>query len=223
MKQLVLIKKHQNGFTLIEITVALVLLSITMLLLFGSLYTSNKYWQIGESKIERNDETRLVSQFIRKHLSQITPILWVNQDKKKLLFVGKQNELSFTSSLPSHRGGGGIHSLTLKVLDINENKQLGMSYSLLTPDTVPFEQRNEKFVSVINNIDSIDLSYFGKEKTGENSRWYDTWENNDFLPQLVRIKINAKNTNTNWPLIDIPIKAVYLRNQPEFMILAKPS
>ena len=98
-----------------------------------------------------------------------------------------------------------------------------MSYSLLTPDTVPFEQRNEKFVSVINNIDSIDLSYFGKEKTGENSRWYDTWENNDFLPQLVRIKINAKNTNTNWPLIDIPIKAVYLRNQPEFMILAKPS
>lgn len=215
-------KSSQRGFTLIEISVALVLLSMTLLLLFSSLYTANKYWKIGENKIEKNNEIRLVTQFIRKQLSQIKPVLWVDDDQRKLLFRGERNELFFTSPLPSHRGGGGIHSQTLKLVHVDNHKQLGLSYSLLTPDSIPFEQPQTEFVGIVGNVDSIALSYFGIERINETPRWRDTWENDHFLPQFVRIKINTYD-NTDWPPIIIPVKAAYLQNRPEFMMLAAPS
>ena len=212
-----------QGFTLIEIMVALVLLSMTLLLLFSSLYTATKYWKIGENKIEKNDEVRLVSQFIRKQISQTVPLMWVDKKERKLLFQGESGELFFISTLPSHRGGGGIHSLILKVIQSDDESQLGMSYSLVTPDVIPFEtisDDDEQFVTLASDIDSIDLSYYGKEKNDDEPRWFDRWENNDFLPQLVRIKINSLDENKNWPVIEIPVKASYVKGKPEFMIQA---
>ena len=212
-----------QGFTLIEIMVAMVILSMIMLMLFSSLFTANKYWKIGENKIEKNNEVRLVSSFIRKQISQTVPILWIDDNKRKLLFEGKRDELFFTSTLPSHRGGGGIHSLTLKVIQIDNKNQLGMVYSLLTPDVIPFSGNadgDEQFVTIANDIDSIHLSYYGKEKSDEDSGWFDVWKNDNYLPQLVRIQINSHGETTDWSVMDIPIKASYVNGQPEFMIRA---
>jgi len=176
--------------------------------------------------LRKNDEVRLVSQFIRKQISQTVPLLWIDKDKRKLLFEGKREELFFTSTLPSHRGGGGIHSLTLKVIQTDDKSQLGMTYSLLTPDTIPFTDRSdddEQFVILASAIDSIELSYYGREKKDEEPRWFELWENDDSLPQLVRIKINALDENNNWPVMEIPIKAIYVKGRPEFMIRANSS
>ena len=60
--------RQARGFTLIEILVSLTLLGIIFLLLFSCLYTSNKSWIAGEKKISRNDEVRLVSHFLRRHI-----------------------------------------------------------------------------------------------------------------------------------------------------------
>jgi len=215
---------RSQGFTLVEIMVAMVLLSMILLLLFSSLFTATKYWKMGENIIEKNDEVRLVSYFIRKQITQTVPLLWIENGKRKLLFRGMPDELSFTSTLPSHRGGGGIHSLTLKVIQTTDNNQLGMVYSLLNPDTIPFTDtfdEDEQFVTLASDIDSINFSYYGKEKKNEESRWFELWENNEYLPQLVRIKINALDENNNWPVIEIPIKTGHVINrQPEFMIRA---
>ncbi len=214
---------QSQGFTLIEIMVAMVILSMIMLLLFSSLFTANKYWKIGENRIEKNDEVRLVSSFIRKQISQTVPMLWIDDNKRKLLFEGKHNELFFTSTLPSHRGGGGIHSLTLKVIQIDNKNQLGMTYSLLIPDVIPFSGNaddDEQFVTIANDIDSIHLSYFGKEENDENPGWFDVWKNDNFLPQLVRIQISSHGETTVWPVIEIPIKANYVNGRSEFMIQA---
>lgn len=215
-----------RGFTLIEILVALVLLSMILLLLFSSLFTAIKYWQVGENSIEKNDEIRLASHFIRQQISQSVPILWVDKDEEKLLFQGESDKLFFTSTLPSYRGGGGIHTLTLKVIQTDDESQLGMAYSLLTPDNLPFQEgtdKNAQFVAIVSNIDSIRFSYYGKEKNDEEAKWFDIWKNNDFLPQLVRIKINMLDTSRKWPVLDIPVKANYVKGLPEFTIRASAS
>ena len=217
---------RSKGFTLIEILVALVLLSMTLLLLFSSLFTANKYWTIGENKIEKNEEIRLVSNFIRKQITQTIPLLWVDTTKRKLLFQGQHDELFFVSTLPSHRGGGGIHALRLKVMQIDDGSQLGMSYSLLTPDIFPFEEDSDKedeFVAIADNINSIILSYYGKENKDEEPHWVDVWDNNNYLPQLVRIKIISLDENAKWPVIEIPVKTSYVRGSPEFTIRATSS
>lgn len=217
---------QSKGFTLIEILVAMVMLSMTLLLLFSSLFTANKYWTIGENKIEKNEEIRLASTFIRKQITQTIPLLWIDATKRKLLFQGQHDELSFVSTLPSHRGGGGIHSLRLEVIQIDDGSQLGMSYSLLSPDIFPFADdtdKEEEFVAIADNINSINLSYYGKENNNEEPRWFDVWDNNKYLPQLVRIKIISLDRNINWPVIEITVKASYVSGSPEFTIRATSS
>jgi general secretion pathway protein J len=215
---------HTRGFTLIEILISMVLLSMTLLLLFSSLYTANKYWQLGEKTIEKNEETRLVGHFIRRLIIQAVPILWVENGEKKLLFQGKQDELRFVSTLPAHRGGGGLHTLMLKVVTTDSTKQLGLTHSLLDPDIEPFSEimNEDEFVVIANDIDTINLSYFGKTKNDEEARWFEEWDNELYMPQLVRLHIHTKNHSMNgtndWPFIDIPIRAGFVRGQPEFMI-----
>jgi general secretion pathway protein J len=213
-----------RGFTLIEILISMVLLSMTLLLLFSSLYTANKYWQMGEQTIEKNEETRLVGHFIRRLIIQAVPILWVESGEKRLLFQGKQDELRFVSTLPAHRGGGGLHNLMLKVVTTDSKRQLGLTHSLLDPDVEPFSEINNKedFIVIANDIDTIKLSYFGKTKDDEDTRWFEEWDSDAYLPQLVRLHIYTKNHSMNgssdWPFIDIPIHAGFIRGQLEFMI-----
>jgi general secretion pathway protein J len=213
-----------RGFTLIEILISMVLLSMTLLLLFSSLYTANKYWQMGEQTIEKNEETRLVGHFIRRLIIQAVPILWVESGEKRLLFQGKQDELRFVSTLPAHRGGGGLHNLMLKVVTTDSKRQLGLTHSLLDPDVEPFSEINNKedFIVIANDIDTIKLSYFGKTKDDEDTRWFEEWDSDAYLPQLVRLHIYTKNRSMNgssdWPFIDIPIHAGFIRGQLEFMI-----
>ena len=215
---------HTRGFTLIEILISMVLLSMTLLLLFSSLYTANKYWQMGERTIEKNEETRLVGHFIRRLIIQAVPILWVENGEKRLLFQGKQDELRFVSTLPAHRGGGGLHNLMLKVVTTDSKRQLGLTHSLLDPDIEPFSEiiNKEDFIVIANDIDTIKLSYFGKTQDDEDTRWFEEWDSDAYLPQLVRLHIHTKNHSMNgtkdWPFIDIPIHAGFVRDQPEFMV-----
>ncbi len=221
---------HARGFTLVEILIAMVLLSMTLLLMFSSLYTANKYWQMGEKTIEKNEEKRLVSQFIRNQIAQAVPILWIEKGQRKLLFQGNSDELRFVSTLPAHRGGGGLSVLILKVVTTDSTKQLGLSYSLLDPDTTPFIDSisdYEEFVVIANDIDTINLSYFGKTKNDEKTRWFEEWDSEAYMPQLVRLRIypqdHSLNSNNDWPFIDIPIQASFVRGRPEFMIQAVTS
>ncbi len=214
------------GFTLIEVMIALVLLSMLLLLLFGSLFTATKHWQIGEMKINKNNEVRLVNKFIRQKVSQATPILWVNKDGKRLLFKGENNELKFVASLPAHRGGGGLYELTLKVSKSKNGNLLGLNYVLLDPQTEPFSDsssKNGEFIAIANGINSIKLSYYGNEKINEEPGWLDEWKSDEQLPQLLQIQLTPENETYSWPLIEIPIKPVFNRGQTEFMIKANLS
>lgn len=218
------IKSTSQGFTLIEMTVAIVLLSMMLLLLFSSIYTANKYWQISDHNIQKIDAKRLVNQFVRQYLSQAVPILWVTKGQKKLLFRGQRKQLQFVSNLPEHRGGG-LYQLTLKTIQTDTETQLGISYQRLDPNHAPLDNNithAQEFTALTNNIESIDLAYFGKQDKSSIVHWHDTWDNDEQLPQLVRLKINTQDQQDIWPTIIIPIRVVYLPGQAQFIFQATP-
>lgn len=217
-------RRSSPGFTLIEVMVAMTILSMTLLLLFGSLYAANKYWKISAAAIERTDEIRIASQFIRQRLSQAIPILWLTSDQRRLLFHGERRQLKFISTLPSHRGGG-LYSLILKTAQTDSGPQLGITYKLLVPDKEPFDfprSEEQEFVVLANNVTAITFSYFGNTERSDEPRWHDSWEHSEQLPQLVRIKISTTEGQIIWPTMEVPVHApIYLDGQPQFIIHAK--
>lgn len=67
--------KYAMGFTLIEVLIAMSLLSIMVVLLFGSLRICAQSWERGENKITDVNEVAVVDSFFQRHLSSAIP-LW---------------------------------------------------------------------------------------------------------------------------------------------------
>ncbi len=213
---------NNKGFTLLEVMIAMMILSLILLMLFSGLYTANKHWQIGEIRSEKNDELRLASRFIRKQISQAVPLIWVDKNGRSLLFSGQQNELGFTAQLPAHRGGGGLYYLTLHVINSDSKNQLGLHYSLIQADNTPLDNITDEtdYVDLIDDIDEISFSYFGKEDINQEAQWYDKWPSEKIMPKLIRISLSTTNPEKIWPEIDIPVKNINTANLPEFLIIS---
>lgn len=207
------------GFTLIEVIIAMTLLSLILVLLFSTIFTANKSWQSTERQIAQNDELRLVGHFIQRQIAQNVPLMWIDKNERRLIFEGKSDELSFTSTLPAHRGGGGIQLITLKVNETDDVNHLDLFYRHANPDTSPFERSDDiEQVTLLENIDDIELSYFGQEKIGEDPVWRDEWQNNELLPILISLKIHAVDSSQDWPEVKIPLHSNYIKGQPQFIL-----
>jgi len=67
--------RYVTGFTLIEVLIAMTLLSIMVVLLFSSLRICARSWEQGENKIAEVNEVAVVYHFFQRHLSSAIP-LW---------------------------------------------------------------------------------------------------------------------------------------------------
>jgi general secretion pathway protein J len=208
-----------TGFTLIEVIVSMTILSLILVLLFSTLFTANQNWQLTKRNITQNDDIRLISNFIRRQIIQNIPLLWIDKKEQRLIFNGKKNELNFTSTLPAHRGGGGIQILSLRVNRTDDAHHLDLYYRYANPDKSPFDEwSDEKHTTLLDNIKNIELSYYGQEKINEDSVWRDEWQNKEVLPTLINLKIITVNEDLSWPEITIPLHTVYIKGQPQFVL-----
>ncbi|NKB37194.1 MAG: prepilin-type N-terminal cleavage/methylation domain-containing protein [Gammaproteobacteria bacterium] len=214
------LENNNTGFTLIEMMIAMVLLSLIMLMLFSSLFSANKHWQIGMHSADKNNEVRLSVGVIEKYLSQATPLIWIDKKEQSILFSGKQNELAFSTRLPAHRGGGGFYFVKLHITESETNSSLNMDYFLIQPDSPPL--KNEKAadsVELVADVDTLVFSYFGRKKPGQKEDWFEEWESKTSLPRLVRIQIRTSAPDNIWPQIDIPLRNTSVK-RPEYVIAA---
>jgi len=207
---------HSLGYTLIEILIALTLFSVILMLVFSALHTSSKSWIASEQQIAANEDKRLILTFIKRQLSQVVPLLQINGKKNNVVFKGEQDSLRFVSALPAHRGGGGLYLLTLRA-----DEDLTLYYQIVTTNIdLATDLDNEKIKSqvLIADIDKIEFSYFGSEDTDDTPTWYEQWENQKQLPDLISLRIRSKDSSEFWPEVLIPIRTQVSRGLPQFTL-----
>lgn len=195
------------GFTLIEILLAISLLSLILLLLFSALASANRSWAATERRIAQNDELRLVAEFIQRQLAEQSPLFWADQDDTGLLFSGARDELNFTAGLPAHRGGGGAEALTLKVSRAGGERQLALYFQPVSAARRPFDnQHGGERVVLLANTARIELAYYGREEIEGQSTWRDEWQHAELLPELIGLTVYPA-TGRAWPQMIIPLHA----------------
>ena len=195
------------GFTLIEILLAVSLLSLILLLLFSALFSANRSWAATERRIAQNDELRLVAEFIQRQLAEQSPLFWAGEDDIDLLFSGASDELHFTAGLPAHRGGGGAEALTLKVSRAGGERQLALYVQPVGAARRPFaNQHGAERVVLLANTARIELAYYGREEIEGQSTWRDEWQHAELLPELIGLTVYPA-TGRAWPQMIIPLHA----------------
>jgi len=203
--------KRFDGFTLIELTVALVLLAILSAVLFGSLGLAGTSVDRGEAKADATSGMRLAQAFLRENLEGQHPLRMRKINEFPLLFSGDQNELRYTAPLPARVASGGIWFYRLAVLRDDARAPLVLERSLPDLNALQAPEFREPERSILaQDIASLKISYFGRDP-GENesnaATWRDRWEDTQRLPLLIRIDIEPKRGPAWPPLIVSPREA----------------
>src|SRR3989338_2836490 len=98
--------KIENGFTLIEVTIAITLLALIAMTLYGAFYLGHRAVEKSQARSDERQKMRpredLLAGYIRPAYPGRPP-----RDAPSLCFPGQEGRLSFVSALSSGMGGRG--------------------------------------------------------------------------------------------------------------------
>jgi general secretion pathway protein J len=220
------------GFTLIEVLIAMTLLSIMVVVLFGSLRICAQSWEQGENKITEVNEVAVVYNFFERHLSSAIP-LWddfsagqsgngavavnnasaanqtgadtgTDNSDKILSFQGKKKSLQFVSFFPASAGRSGMQLFFIEQDKQDGEQVIKVAITPFFPVTEGEEWHKEEEV-LLRHVSDFRLAYFGAADDTGKSRWQDEWLKKEVQPQLVKISIKTTK-GVFWPEMIIELK-----------------
>ncbi len=221
--------RYSTGFTLIEVLIAMTLLSIMVVLLFSSLRICAQSWEQGENKIAEVNEVAVVYNFFQRHLSSAIPLsndfiagddvdaasrpetgatfasaaATENKDKT-FSFQGKKNSLQFVSVFPASVGRAGMQLFSIEPQQQDKEQVIKVTLTPFFPVTEGEEWHQEEVV-LLKHVSDFALAYFGATDDTSKSSWQDEWLEKDVHPKLVKISI-ATTDGVFWPEMIIELK-----------------
>ena len=193
----------QKGFTLLELLIAMTLLGMILVLLFGGLRLGVRSWDASQKQVDSLNTVRSLENFLRRELSLAYPYLWKNVPGRRVAFLGERNKLSFVAQLPSRVGGGGLYVISVEMEQRSKVQRIVWKHLPVSSQMQDFSALAETSemvlaASELGNVEEIWLTYFGQENESAAPRWLDRWENSTRLPMLIRVQVKLSN-NAQWP------------------------
>lgn len=197
-------RTRHDGFTLLELIVALVLLAILSGVLFGAVRLAGRSTDGGDAKAAAFASMRLAQQFLRANLEAQHPLRMRKILDWPLLFSGTNDEMRYTARLPARVAGGGIWFYRLIVRSNEPHSPLVIERMIpdLTADALP-EFNNADRSVLAENIASLRIGYFGRDPDAAPSAapsWHDQWKDTQRLPMMIRIDVTPKD-GPPWPTL----------------------
>ena len=121
------------GFTLLELLVAVLLLSLIFLLLTSGLQFGTKIWGAGQEKPGNISGVVTVQQLLRRVFSEalLVMIEATPTERRHVFFVGTENSVRLIAPMPGRFGVGGLYEIAIYLTDGGEGgNRLEMSWRL---------------------------------------------------------------------------------------------
>ncbi|WP_319781378.1 prepilin-type N-terminal cleavage/methylation domain-containing protein [Oceanisphaera sp. IT1-181] len=215
-----------KGFTLLEMMIALVLMSLLSGLIFGGLRLASRAWETVNAHGALTSEMGQTYHALRNLLEQAESLdLWDPAENYLLSFQGTETELFFLAPLPLPlRSSAAVvgHTWFYLVLDetdpnqprlqlkaqpfIENEADFSVNWQQLKGD---FQTPGRVAPLLEMSADSLTISYQPREKDHPPS-WQAQWLNENQLPELIRIQVGNSQQQQDWPpLVVTPRKNSY--------------
>jgi general secretion pathway protein J len=188
-------RTRERGFTLIEMVVALVLLGTMMVLLYDGLTFALRSWDAGDANGRRTADRRIGENFLRREVAEVFPMRWKDPGQLRYAFDGGRQVVRFVSSRAAAAGQGGLSLVSVGVEEDpvdHARHDLVMRRVLADPDAADFSALDGVKPSVlVEDVESVDFSYFGAENDFADPQWVDEWKWPARMPVMVRLAIKG--------------------------------
>ena len=195
--------RRNSGFTLVELLLAITLMSILLGLTYSGLRAATRSSERGEVLLAAGGELRAAHQFMRRQLNQMLPLPFAMEDRQeqlRVVFEGDSRRIQYVAPMPGYLGSGGPQvQLVELVPGYNDDLLIQFSHALLQG----FEQEylaDRDPVILLEGVESADFEFLGRDEAGELTGWTSNWEQIDQLPVAVRLNLEfSGELNLRWP------------------------
>ena len=195
-------RRQRAGMTLIEVIVAMAVLSLIVLALGASLRGISQSAQRVEQRVDGIDEMRVGVAFLRELFGRAS-VVRVPGPQRKLLFDASPVELAWVSVMPARFGAAGRYAFRLAVEPAADGSQaLVLRYAPWPPDAQAFpDWAGAEWRVLAAHVDGLRLGYGG---SGMAQGWRGDWVDAEKLPAHVRIDLGT--SQGPWPPVILPVR-----------------
>lgn len=206
--------KFSRGFTLVEVLLALSLMSMLLALAYGGLRASTRAADKGQAILEDSSRIRMAHQFVRRQFSQMIPLGFDLEEAGtangsqdgRIVFEGESKRVRFVAPMPGYLGFGGPQVQELEVVPGDEGFDLVLSHALLQD----FEEENlyeRAPILLVGKIKSAEFQFLGRDETEELAGWVNQWETTGLLPEAISLEIEfTEDVYIQWPMLTASVR-----------------
>lgn len=188
-----------GGFTLVEMLVAMTLMSLLMLGMASAVRTMAQTEERIDLRVERADEMRVALGFIRSVLGRLSMRRVnsiTNVGDTPFLFRGEANSVTWLGVMPARFGAGGRHVFRLALEPVQGGSALVIRFIPWTGGGTPDDWGGADSRVLVRGVTSLALTYEDARQAAP--QWVDQWSRADSLPAHIRIELNTHGGA--WPL-----------------------
>lgn len=180
--------RSSRGFTLLEVVLAMTLVSVIAAVGFAVLRTGIRSWDAGEERMQRLESRMAVTRFLRNYLANALPAQEDFVGEKSVFgFVGAPDAVRFVAFPPEYVGQGMRYRFDLgQVRDVLGVMLEPFGRRLLSGVTEP------ERIPLLDGVRQVRFAYYGLSSEGRVPAWREQWQFN-VLPQLVRVTVDARD------------------------------
>jgi general secretion pathway protein J len=185
-------RKRGQGFTLIELVIALALTGIVALLALEGVRLNAMALGRLSDRTDRLEARRGLEDLLRRELGAAFA---ASLRRDQPVFAGSPEAVRFLTL--AEDGGAGIWRVTLAVEARDGVRRLTLTRRRREALGAAGEQR----AVLVPRLGALRIAYFGSDTPGATARWQDEWQGRRDLPTLVRFDLDAGDGLVRPPLL----------------------
>jgi len=201
--------RAQAGFTLVEMLLAVTLMSLLMGLAYGGFRAATRASASGQDLLEQTGKLRITHQFIRRQLNQMLPLAFqveVDDQEDRVVFLGDSRRIQYVAPMPGYLGTGGPQVQVMEAVNGAQGVDLQFSHALLQ-DFLPERLYDRDPVVLLRDLEFAEFQFLGRDETGAVTGWTTSWDEPTVLPVAVRLEVEfGEGSRVTWPLLATGIK-----------------
>jgi general secretion pathway protein J len=195
-------RRSDGGFTLVEVLVSLILLTLVLTLLAGGVRFARGTWDAA-ARLEEQTGAGMAEAFIRARLGEAMALYEQHTaGTVRVVFRGTADALSFVAPSPNGPAGAALYRYALEVVPGAAPGRSSLIVKLAPYWARQAETRAEWAVQqhvLVRNLKSVSFRYFGRDRHDAEPAWSTAWTRADATPTLVELTV-ARDRSQGGPI-----------------------